>query len=198
MEFKEKLILKQDAARKISKYLAWEPGDGIESQLGEDSTIGYTVVFQDGTQMDVKVCGSQYDEDDPNSGKAWTEAVLFSKEGYQLACTEPDDTICGVWKLEANNNTYQVDVLYEHTDEMRRYEAFKLQWMLDHGKTLTQLVRELDLLRQENPDATIRTLFDDWEFGYGFGSEIWPSFEEWKECEGKRSGVDPMDRRRAG
>lgn len=28
-------------------------------------------------------------------------------------------------------------------------------------------------------------IFADWEFGYGFGSEIWPCFEEFLDCEYK-------------
>jgi len=61
---------------------------------------------------------------------------------------------------------------------LRRYENFKLLWMKDHGHTLANLLQELEKMRQDNPDATIMELFDDWEFGVGFCSDIWPSLHE--------------------
>lgn len=69
----------------------------------------------------------------------------------------------------------------------KKYEIFKLQWMLDHGYTLDDLIHELQLLQNKNQDDSIKTLFDDWEYGYGFGSEIWPCYEEWLDCEGSEN-----------
>lgn len=63
------------------------------------------------------------------------------------------------------------------------YERFKLMWMLDHGFTLEDLVRELESLRAESPDLSIEALFHDWELECGFSSEIWPCFEEFLACE---------------
>ena len=65
------------------------------------------------------------------------------------------------------------------------YERFKLEWMLAHGYTLQHLVAELEKLREESPDMSLPDIFADWEFGYGFGSEIWPCFEEFLVCEYK-------------
>ena len=67
----------------------------------------------------------------------------------------------------------------------KKYEQFKLKWMLEHGHTLKELIDELEELREESdPDETLQDIFDEWEFGYGFGSEIWPCYEEYLECEG--------------
>jgi len=66
-------------------------------------------------------------------------------------------------------------------DTLRAYEQFKLQWMIDHGFTLSDLMEELDKMQEENPDATVSSLFDDWEYGYGFASEVWPCYEEFME-----------------
>ena len=44
---------------------------------------------------------------------------------------------------------------------------------------------ELEKLREESPDMSLPDIFADWEFGYGFGSEIWPCFEEFLDCEYK-------------
>ena len=66
----------------------------------------------------------------------------------------------------------------------KAYEQFKLQWMLNHGYTLKDLVDEIEKIREvDDPDTTLQTIFDDWEYGFGFGSEIWPCFEEFLESE---------------
>ena len=69
----------------------------------------------------------------------------------------------------------------DHTREL--YERFRLQWMLDHGHTLTELIDALQTLREEEPEITLQSIFEDWEFGYGFGSEIWPCYEEFLDSE---------------
>ena len=71
-----------------------------------------------------------------------------------------------------------------------KYERFKLMWMLDHNFTLADLIHGIDDLRAESdPGLSLETLFADWEFGYGFGSQIWPCFEEFLECEYKEMGA---------
>lgn len=77
-------------------------------------------------------------------------------------------------------------------DEKRTYELFKLEWMTSHGYTLEDLIDELEKLRKEagDPDADLKTLFADWEYERGFGSEIWPCFEEYMECEYKVGKVE--------
>ena len=69
-------------------------------------------------------------------------------------------------------------------DQQELYEKFRLQWMLDHGHTLSELVDELQkLCEEEDPEMSLQSIFEEWEFGYGFGSEIWPCFEEFLDCE---------------
>ena len=67
------------------------------------------------------------------------------------------------------------------------YEQFKLEWMLAHGYTLQDLVAELENLREaaRSGDVDAMYIFADWEYGYGFGSEIWPCFDEFLDCEYK-------------
>lgn len=68
----------------------------------------------------------------------------------------------------------------------KAYEDFKLEWMIRHCYTLENLIGELQKLKEESdPDMSLEALFADWEFGYGFGSEIWPCYEEFLECEYK-------------
>ena len=57
------------------------------------------------------------------------------------------------------------------------YERFKL------GYTLKNLIDELEQLRKESPELSLESIFHDWEFEYGFNTEIWPCFEEFLDCE---------------
>lgn len=64
--------------------------------FGEDEKISYTVRFPDGVEMDLEICGVQYQEGESNL--PWTQAVLFLN-GSELAFTEPDGDFCGEWTL---------------------------------------------------------------------------------------------------
>ena len=76
------------------------------------------------------------------------------------------------------------------------YEKFTLEWMLDHGYTLKDLIDELEKQREECPDLTLDSIFRDWEFNFGFGSEIWPCFWEFyhSEYEFRKEESTVMDR----
>lgn len=74
-----------------------------ECILSEDETRTWTAVFDDGFEMDIKVCGCK---DEP----AFTEAVLF-KNGYEVACTDCYDELLGEWSIEYNNNKYSAEVV---------------------------------------------------------------------------------------
>ena len=73
-------------------------------------------------------------------------------------------------------------------DPKQAYEIFRLQWMIDHGYSLEDLVRNLEsmILEDEN-ESGVRTdlpsLFQDWEFGIGFDGSIWPCYQEFLENE---------------
>lgn len=79
---------------------------------------------------------------------------------------------------------------------MDRYERFQLQWMIDHGYSLSDLMRELQALQYDDPEDSdristpITELFEEWEQDVGFGSEIWPCEAEWEECEGKQETTE--------
>ena len=72
---------------------------------------------------------------------------------------------------------------------MTDYQKYQLQWMLDHGYSLQDLMRELTEFQYDDPEDSDRIstptseLFDEWEFDRGFGSEIWACEEEWREVE---------------
>ena len=73
---------------------------------------------------------------------------------------------------------------------MDAYEQFKLQWMKDHGCTVSDLVKSVirfaadrvekrDNLFLMNTDA----LVEEWERDSGFSGSIWPCRAEWEDCE---------------
>ena len=75
-----------------------------EEELGEDETISFTAKFEEGIEMDIKVCGTN------DGSAAWTEAVLF-KNGSEICHTDVCNSITGKWELEYNGNTYTVNVV---------------------------------------------------------------------------------------
>lgn len=69
---------------------------------------------------------------------------------------------------------------------MSEYEKYQLQWMLDHGYSLRELIRELDDERQDHhPQASLMEVFDDWEMNTGFMGNIWACENEWEDCEAR-------------
>lgn len=79
-------------------------GDEIYERYGlkRDETIVNTAVFSDGMQADIKlvIC-----DEEP-----YTEAVLFDKNGFQKAYTDPEDEYTGDWELEYDDVNYVVTV----------------------------------------------------------------------------------------
>lgn len=63
------------------------------------------------------------------------------------------------------------------------YEKYCLDWMIAHGHSITELLRELELMRQEDPERGLLSLFEDWEYGYGFSGEVWACYDEFLESE---------------
>lgn len=72
---------------------------------------------------------------------------------------------------------------------MGNYEKYQLHWLIYHGYSLKDLMTELTRLQYEDPEdakriaTPIDQLFAEWEADVGFGSEIWPCKEEWRDCE---------------
>lgn len=60
---------------------------------------------------------------------------------------------------------------------MSDYEKFQLQWMIDHGHSLRELMEELQSLQYDDPEDSdqistpITELFERWEQDRGFGSK---------------------------
>ena len=84
-------------------------------------------------------------------------------------------------------NTLQ-ETAAEYDEHHSAYEKHRLQWMIAHGYTLTDLIHQLQLMIDEDLDGSdvptsLQSLFEEWEFGYGFNGEIWPCFDEYMDCD---------------
>lgn len=97
------VVLGQEELDFINQLLSMT-GDEIYEKYGlkRDETIVYTAVFPDGMQADIKlvIC-----DEEP-----YTEAVLFDKNGFQKAYTDPEDEYTGDWELEYDDVNYVVTV----------------------------------------------------------------------------------------
>ena len=107
MKYQKELIITAEQADEYRHLLTTEPKSWDEC-MGEDVTISHTVKFDDGIEMDIKLCGVAFDENS-ESNTPYTEAVLF-RNGVQLAYTEPADEYEGEWSLDDDGNTYTVIV----------------------------------------------------------------------------------------
>lgn len=69
---------------------------------------------------------------------------------------------------------------------MTNYEKYKLQWLIDHNYSLTDLIQALeDYINQESSDIKINLskAFEEWESDSGFNSEIYACEEEFNDAE---------------
>lgn len=108
MEYKETITIGKRDKEFYDRILNTEPSCEEEC-FSESQTISLTAKFDNGYEMDVKICGVQYHEDE-TSNLPFTEAVLF-KDGRQVTFTEPADDLFGQWELEADGHVFITDVV---------------------------------------------------------------------------------------
>ena len=72
---------------------------------------------------------------------------------------------------------------------MTNYQKYQLQWMIEHGFSLQDLMTELTMLQYDDPEDSerittpVEQLFAEWEQDIGFKSEIWACEDEWNGLE---------------
>ena len=76
--------------------------------------------------------------------------------------------------------------MFDLKDANQAYEVFRLKWIIDHGFSVFDLVKNLDAMIEEDQNesgvrTSIQSLFQDWEFGIGFDGAIWPCYQEFLE-----------------
>lgn len=115
----------------INRFLHAKKRSDFQS---EDNTLSNTVTFSDGMQMDIKCCGCQ-------DGPSWCEAVLFDKNGMELACSEVEDEYTGNWLITYDGIGYLADVLAEPELNNAIMEGREGRWTESGRETVNGEVR---------------------------------------------------------
>lgn len=102
MKYTKTLKISKKEDELIRKYLTRIPKNESEC-FGENDSFTRTVKFDDGMEMDIKLCGVEFLDD--SSNLPYTEAVLF-KNGSEVSCSDACDNFTGEWELENGKNTY--------------------------------------------------------------------------------------------
>lgn len=60
------------------------------------------------------------------------------------------------------------------------YENYQLQWMMDHGYSLIDLMRSMEeyFAEEDTSNRSFEDLFNEWQDEYGFHHELWACKEE--------------------
>lgn len=58
------------------------------------------------------------------------------------------------------------------------YEKYRLDWMLQHGYTLSDLIDVLSELQKEDPSMSLYECLDDLELITGFKGVVWVCYPE--------------------
>jgi hypothetical protein len=105
-------------------------------------------------------------------------------------CEENDEEInC----IDVKNEWWITNPNFKEKNNMNikqiAYEKYKLDWLLKHGHTLMDLMEQLDEMQEESDESvSVSQLFIDWEYGFGFGSEIWACYQEFIDNEYQDAG----------
>lgn len=92
----------------------------------------------------------------------------FAKEGESSLCNNTENSLA--------------------RDPKKAYEIFQLQWMLDHGYSIRDLIDQLEVMAEEDENKSgvrtdLQSLLQDWEYGFGFDGSIWPCYQEFLDTD---------------
>lgn len=107
MRYEETIYISKAVDRHMKRYLG-KNATKEDENFNEDDIYIETAKFKNGMEMDIKMCGVQF-EKNGTSNMPWTEAVLF-KNNCEVGCTDVEDRFVGDWKLEYKGNTYVTHV----------------------------------------------------------------------------------------
>ncbi|NSH12652.1 hypothetical protein G4945_13575 [Anaerostipes hadrus] len=130
-----------------------------------------------------------------------TECTMPEFEGFDI-CYLPDNkeetgSYIGSFFIENTDSDKPKMVYYEDAYEEKgkkeiplyeanensavSYENYQLQWMMDHGYSLQDLMRSMEEYFAEGDISGVKTcedLFNKWQNEYGFHHELWACKEE--------------------
>lgn len=107
MKYSETIIVPKKELHFINGLLNLS-GKQIYNKYGlkRDDTITYTSRLENGYEADIKVVICEEEE------KPYIDAVLFDKNGCEVACTCPDDDkYDGEYRFECDGNEYVVTII---------------------------------------------------------------------------------------
>ena len=105
------LVVRHEVAEDMQRLL-----QAPSKTYGKELAYDMEVVFDDGMRMAIQVCPGSYDPtvlDGVEGEEHWTQAVLFTEEGDEMACSEPGDTFLGKHVVEATRVGEKVLLRYE-------------------------------------------------------------------------------------
>ena len=81
-------------------------------------------------------------------------------------------------------NWYDIPFSWYDIEAYREYKKFKLQWLIDHGYVLEDVISVMQELYEEgdhydNKGSSPLSLFKNFEQSYGFNGAVYPCFDEW-------------------
>ena len=93
MRYVKYLVVSETEANSLEQML----DKAVPGTKKDAAEFDKEVVFADGRRMAIQVIGCG--EEEP----AWSQGVLFSKEGNEIGCTEPCESFLGEWTVEADH-----------------------------------------------------------------------------------------------
>ena len=150
MYYEEVLRLAPDVVNELRENTEGRFDDPDLMPMGENDSTSYDVVFEDGTIMQIRICGVKYEEGSDNA--PYTEAVLMRNE-KELAFSNPSEFgIDDEWSMsDDEGNTYCVTIEEEmpvmDNDQFMHYvqEHFSCE---DYAFLIRDI---LDYFRDHNP-----------------------------------------------
>ena len=110
MTYEKDLTLDPKIIEKFNRMLTWKHLNYEKHGIAKYSTVkSWTVDFENGFEIDLKVCSSNTDE------PLWCEAVLFFN-GSECCCSEVEGSLDGTWDFEYENEEF-VLVVKEKANE---------------------------------------------------------------------------------
>ena len=102
MKFSETLYVETFISQEMER-ICQQPDSSIKKDGVE---FDEEVEFQDGRRMVIQVCSTT----NPSKESCWTQGVLFSKDGYELACTDVGESFLGEYHIYYDECEYIVTV----------------------------------------------------------------------------------------
>lgn len=107
-QFEQTLTVSSQTAEWLKNKLTTEPASESEC-FGEDEKYSLTAKFENGYEMDIEMCGVQFEEGGCNT--PWTQAVLFNERGGECTFTEPSEDFLGKWEIEYENMVFIANII---------------------------------------------------------------------------------------